>query len=106
MEPKDANKTKLSPVRLEGLTRLQELDIQRPLMPMTHASTSLPPAFTNNGVDPCVPSLNLRSYVALSRPGIGTLRMGKSNEIMTPVSREGLSVLSGRFVWIWSVIVR
>lgn len=77
------------------MTRLQELDIQRPLMPMTHASTTLLPAFTNNGMDPCVPSLSLRSYVALSRPGIGGMRMGKPNEVMTPVSREGLSVLSG-----------
>ncbi len=64
-------------------------------MPMSHAATPLLSAFVNNGIDPCVPSLNLRSYVALSRPGISNVRMEKPNALIKPVSREGVSPLSG-----------
>jgi hypothetical protein len=64
-------------------------------MPVSHSSTTLLSTFTNNSIDPCVPSLNLRSYVALSRPGIGSIRLGKPNEILNPVSRENISSLSG-----------
>ena len=77
------------------MTRLQEIDIQRTLMPTSHASTTLLSAFSNDAVDPCVPSLNLRSYVALSRPNASNLRMEKSHEIISPLSREGFSVTSG-----------
>jgi hypothetical protein len=80
---------------LSELTRLQELDIQRILMPMSQASTPLLPVFTNDIVDPTVPSLNLRSYVALSRPGISNIRLGKAIDVIHPVSREGLSAVSG-----------
>ncbi len=62
---------------------------------MSQATTPLLSAFANNRIDPCVPSLNLRSYVALSRPGISHVRMEKRNEIIKPVSREGVSALSG-----------
>ncbi|CAF4385732.1 unnamed protein product [Rotaria sp. Silwood2] len=88
--------TEQKPIKLNELTRLQEFDIQRALMPMTHASTSLLSAFTNNGIDPCVPSLNLRSYVALSRPGIGNARTRKPSETLTRISREGLFTVSAK----------
>ncbi|CAF3329937.1 unnamed protein product [Rotaria socialis] len=84
------------PVQLNELTRLQELDIQRSLMPMSHASTPLLSAFSKNGIDPCVPSLNLRSYVALTRPGIGNDRIRKPTETIVRVSRESVSTLSGK----------
>ncbi|CAF1676263.1 unnamed protein product [Rotaria magnacalcarata] len=83
-------------VQLSELTRLQELDIQRSLMPMSHASTPLLSAFTNKGIDPCVPSLNLRSYVALTRPGIGHDRIRKPTETIVRVSRESVSTLSAK----------
>jgi hypothetical protein len=79
------------------LGRLQELEIQRTLMPISHTSTSLLSAFTNSTIEPYVPSMNLRSYVALSRPGIGNVRRGQSNDLITPISREGLSAISGIF---------
>lgn len=82
-------------IQLNELTRLQELDIQRALLPMSHSNTRLLSAFTHNAIDPCVPSLNLRSYVTLSRPGVSRIRIEKSNDIITPASREGLSALSG-----------
>jgi hypothetical protein len=63
------------------------------LMPMSHATTPLLSAFNNNVIDPFVPSVNLRSYVALSRPGI--IRMEKPNETIRPGSREGPTALSG-----------
>jgi hypothetical protein len=64
-------------------------------MPTAHPTTNLLSAFSNDAVDPCVPSLNLRSYVALSRPNVGNLRMEKSSEIISPISRERFSVMSG-----------
>lgn len=79
------------------LGRLEELEIQRTLMPMSHTSTSLLSAFTNSAMEPYIPSMNLRSYVALSRPGIGNVRRGQSNDVMTPISREGLSAMTGSF---------
>ena len=74
---------------------MQELDIQRALMPVSHPSTTLIPAFTNNVVDPASPSLNLRSYLAISRPGVDNLRMGKMSEVAIPILRERHSTLSG-----------
>jgi hypothetical protein len=89
------NDTQQKPIKLNGLTRLQELDIQRALMPVSHVTSPLLSGFKNNGIDPCVPSLNLRSYVSLSRPGFGNILMAKPNDIIAPASRERLSVLSG-----------
>lgn len=62
---------------------------------MSHVSTPLLSAFTNSGIDPWVPSLNLRSYVAVHRPGIGNIGAGKSNETVSRISREGVSTVSG-----------
>ncbi|CAF3428219.1 unnamed protein product [Rotaria sp. Silwood1] len=89
--------TEQKPIKLSELTRLQECDVQRALMPMSHSSTPLLSAFTNDGIDPCVPSLNLRSYVALSRPGIGNPRVRKPSETITRISRDSLSTMSGIF---------
>jgi hypothetical protein len=74
-------------------------------MPVSHVSTNLYSAFTNNVIDPCVPSLNLRTYVALSRPGVGNVRLGKSNEVVNPVSREGLSALSSILILSFSFLL-
>ncbi len=89
------NDTQQKPIKLNEFTRLQELDIQRALMPVSHVASPLLSGFTNNGIDPCVPSLNLRSYVSLSRSGYGNILMAKPNDIIAPASRERLSVLSG-----------
>ena len=63
---------------------------------MSHASVPLSLANSNNGNDPSVPSNNLRSYVTLSRPGVGgNVRNGKSNDVINPVSRTDLSAISG-----------
>ncbi|CAF4038343.1 unnamed protein product [Rotaria sp. Silwood2] len=87
--------TKPKQTQLGEMPRLQEFDIQRTLMPMSHASVPLASANTNNGTDPSVPSVNLRSYVTLSRPGIGgTVQNGKTNDTIHPVSRTDLSTLS------------
>ncbi|CAF1103640.1 unnamed protein product [Rotaria sp. Silwood1] len=88
--------TEQKPIKLSELTRLQECDVQRALMPMSHSSTPLLSAFTNDGIDPCVPSLNLRSYVALSRPGIGNPRVRKPSETITRISRDSLSTMSAK----------
>ncbi len=82
--------------QLLDLPRLQEFDIQRTLMPMSHASVALS-TINNNPNDPTIPSSNLRSYVALSRPGANTTnRMPKSIDVTNPVSRQELSILSGQ----------
>ena len=82
--------------QLLDLPRLQEVDIQRTLIPMAHASVTLPAVSTSGGNDPTVPSSNLRSYVALPRPGMnGNNRNVKSIDVTNPVSRIELSVLSG-----------
>jgi hypothetical protein len=87
--------TKPKLTQLGEISRLQEFDIQRTLMPMSHSSAPLSTVHSNSGVDPSIPAINLRSYVALSRPGIGgNIRNGKSNEVIHPVSRTDLSVLS------------
>ncbi|CAF0725747.1 unnamed protein product [Rotaria sp. Silwood1] len=87
--------TKPKQTQLSDITRLQEFDIQRTLMPMSHASVPLSSANSNNGTDPSIPSVNLRSYVTLSRPGVGgNIRNGKTNETIHPVSRTDLSTLS------------
>ncbi len=91
----DSNDNKTDTLQLSEFTRLQELDIQRALLPVSHATTPLLSAFVSNGIDPCIPSLNLRSYVALSRSGMNNARMEKPNEIIRSVSRERLSALSG-----------
>lgn len=75
---------------------MQEIDIQRALLPVSHTNTPLLAVFNNNGVDPCVPSLNLRSYVALSRPGVELWQTEKPNENVRSVSRERFSVYSGK----------
>ncbi|CAF1176649.1 unnamed protein product [Rotaria sordida] len=86
---------KPKPTQLSEISRLQEFDIQRTLMPMSHASVPLSSVNSNNGTDPSVPSVNLRSYVTLSRPGIGTnIRNEKTNDTIHPVSRTDLSTLS------------
>jgi hypothetical protein len=80
---------------LSEISRLQEFDIQRTLMPMSHSSAPLASINANNGIDPSVPSINLRSYVALSRPGMnGNARNGKANDIIHPVTRTDLSILT------------
>ncbi|CAF2135435.1 unnamed protein product [Rotaria magnacalcarata] len=82
-------------VQFGEISRLQEFDIQRTLMPMSHASVTLSSVNANNGIDPTVPSGNLRSYVTLSRPGVSTnAREVKSVETGNPVSRADLSILS------------
>ena len=73
-------------------------------MPMSNVSTPLLSAFTNNGIDPCVPSLNLRSYVALSRPGMSNVRMRKPSEAITRISREGRYTVSGIFFSIFLLL--
>ncbi|CAF1034542.1 unnamed protein product [Rotaria sordida] len=88
--------TEQKPIKLNELSRLQEFDIQRALMPMSHVSTPLLSAFTNSGIDPCVPSLNLRSYVAVSRPGVGNARMRKPSEAITRISREDRYTISAK----------
>lgn len=81
------------------MSRLQEFDIQRTLMPMSHASVSLSTINTSNASDPTAPSSNLRSYVALPRPGMnGNNRAMKANDEANPMSRTELSVLSGKNV--------
>lgn len=83
--------------QLMELSRLQQVDIQRTLMPMSHASVPLSTVNSNNGNDPSIPSSNLRSYIALSRPAVnGNLRNIKSDDVTNPVSRIELSVLSGK----------
>ena len=65
-------------------------------MPMAHASVPLSTISSNSGIDPSVPSVNLRSYVTLSRPGVSTnARDVKSTDTGNPVSRADLSILSG-----------
>ncbi|CAM2723662.1 unnamed protein product [Rotaria socialis] len=82
-------------VQFGEISRLQEFDIQRTLMPMSHASATLSSVNANHGIDPTVPSVNLRSYVTLSRPGVSTnARDIKSIETGNPVSRADLSILS------------
>ena len=84
--------TQSKPGQLGDISRLQEIDIQRTLMPMSHTSVSLT---DTSGNDLTIPSSNLRSYVALSRPGVnGPNRNLKSIET-NPASRAELSVLSG-----------
>jgi len=83
--------------QLIDLPRLQEVDIQRTLMPISHTSVPLSSMNSNNGGDPSVPSSNLRSYIALSRPGMnGNTRNGKAHDAINPISRTELSVLSGK----------
>jgi hypothetical protein len=83
--------------QLIDLPRLQEFDIRRTLMPMSHASVSLSTVNSNDGIDPSIPSSNLRSYVALSRPEVsGNNPNVKSTDVVNPVSRTELSVLSGK----------
>lgn len=68
-------------------------------MPMSHASLSLSTINTSNASDPAVPSSNLRSYVALPRPGMNANnRVIKSVDEANPMSRTELSVLSGKNV--------
>jgi len=85
-------------IQLSDLTRLQQFDIQRTLIPISHVSAPLLSAFANNSIDPGVPSLNLRSYAAFSRPGNGNVRMRKPNEIIHPVSRESFSTALGSLI--------
>ncbi|CAF1201089.1 unnamed protein product [Adineta ricciae] len=92
----DSSEAQQFTVQLADLPRLQEYDIQRTLMPMSHVSTQLLSAYTNDSIDPCVPSLNLRSYLALSRPCVGNIRSGKANEVIHTVSREAHSSVSGK----------
>jgi hypothetical protein len=82
-------------IQLSDLTRLQQFDIQRTLIPISHVSAPLLSAFANNSIDPGVPSLNLRSYAAFSRPGNGNVRMRQPNEMIHPVSRESHSTALG-----------
>ena len=67
------------------------------LMPTSQASTTLLCALDSNGIDPGTPSLNLRSYVALSRPSAGNLGTRRSDEVINQIFREGLTPLSGIF---------
>jgi hypothetical protein len=86
--------------QLIDLPRLQEVDIQRTLMPMSHTSVPLSSTNSNHGSDPSIPSSNLRSYVALSRPGItANMRNIKAHDTINPVSRIELSVLSGNILY-------
>jgi hypothetical protein len=66
-------------------------------MPIAHASVQLSSTNSNNGIDSSIPSSNLRSYVALPRPGMsGNMRNIKSDDSINPVSRTELSILSGK----------
>jgi hypothetical protein len=92
--------------QLNELPRLQEFDIQRTLMPMSHASMPLSAVNSNNGIDSSVPSVNLRSYVALSRPGISpNIRNGKAGDVLNTVSREDFSALSGNYSGVFVVYI-
>lgn len=76
-------------VQLGDISRLQELDLQRTMMPMAHTNTNLLSAFSRNPVEPLIPSLNLRSYVTFSRPGASrTSTRNKSTEILVPAARD------------------
>lgn len=66
-------------------------------MPVSHTNVNLSTVNTSSGVDPSTPSANLRSYVSLTRPGVGNnVRSVKSVETGNPVSRADLSVLSSK----------
>ena len=80
------------------MTRLQEYDIQRTLLPVSHASVPLSTVGSSGGdQESSVGSLNLRSYVPLTRSGTGaTLPISKFPDESQTVSREGLSALSGK----------
>lgn len=92
--------TPARPVQLTDITRLQEFDIQRTLLPVSHASVPLSTASTVNANDPSVPANNLRSYIALPRTGAnGNNRIIKSIDENNPISRTELSVLSGKSVF-------
>lgn len=85
------------PAQLTDISRLQEFDIQRTLLPVSHASVPLSTVNASNANDPSVPSSNLRSYIALPRTGAnGTNRIVKSIDETNPISRTELSVLSGK----------
>lgn len=63
---------------------------------MSHASVPLSTINTNTTNDSTVAWGNLRSYVALARPGLNANnRMTKSTDVTNPVSRAELSILSG-----------
>lgn len=83
---------------LTDMTRLEEFDIQRTLLPVSHASVPLSGAAgSSNDQESSVPSLNLRSYIPLTRPGVGgAIPLTKFTDESQTVSREGLSALSGR----------
>ena len=84
------------PAQLGDIPRLQELDIQRTLLPMSHSSVSISSANANNGADSSTPPINLRSYVPLSRSSVvGGVSNGKTNNAADPVSRTDYSTLSG-----------
>ncbi|CAF3709521.1 unnamed protein product [Adineta steineri] len=95
-DPNGSDHTQQFTIQLGDMTKLQEYDIQRTMMPISHTSTPLLSAFANNSIDPCVPSLNLRSYLALQRPGVTNSRTGKTTEVAHTVSREGASSVSGK----------
>ncbi|CAF4044319.1 unnamed protein product, partial [Adineta steineri] len=95
-DPNGSDHTQQFTIQLGDMTKLQEYDIQRTMMPISHTSTPLLSAFANNSIDPCVPSLNLRSYLALQRPGVTNSRTGKTTEVAHTVSREGASSVLGK----------
>ena len=81
---------------LAEISRLQEFDIQRTLLPISHASVPLSSNIANEN-DSSAASLHLRSYVPLSRPGMNGINpVTKSTDTTQSTSREGLSVLSSK----------
>ncbi|UJR25758.1 hypothetical protein I4U23_007112 [Adineta vaga] len=71
------------------LPRLQEFDIQRTLLPVSHNSVSLATTNSNSGNDA---SGSLRTYVPLSRPNISGSR--KSVDLKNPILSTDISSLS------------
>ncbi|CAF1465380.1 unnamed protein product [Adineta steineri] len=71
--------------QLNELPHLQEYDIQRTLLPVSHTSTN-----SNNGIDT---SSNLRTYVPLTRPNLSGNKKSNTN-VKNPVISTDVSSLS------------
>lgn len=87
---------------LTDISRLEEFDIQRTLLPISHASLPLSSTNQIHEQDSTVSSLHLRSYIPLTRPGAvpaGQMQVSKSTSEINPVSREEMSALSSSFLF-------